>query len=678
MLTIIQLNCRGYWNNRHHISEAIRSIDPDIVLLNHTGSPPKPIKLYGYNTRYTTGTHHDGVALMVKCTIKHIHITNWPSAHFLATKIETQHGQFLIATTYSRPKTGLPLTSLNNLFNHTNIPVYILADLNAKHTAFKHSNNNQHGHELLQLTQLKRLRFLGPDFPTCFTHNGNGRPDLILSNRQSLLFHHYISHGPLCGSDHVPLILKISSNPISIPSPPVSDYRSADWETFKKTLTDLHRPTQLEGQPYTDIDSALETLHNNILASANRHIPTKQHIIHIDFRPSIRTQRLLVCYRTRFLKNKHNHTPIYGDLCTLRTHITNSLQEDHSAHWRNLVSHMDRARCSNPTQFWHMVYRLSGCQRERFEYLLVNGDRITNPEQVTSIFKTHWHNTFQPHPLPLHEPSIAHINNIIDRARHNLANMIPHNTIRKIRLNPQHPLTTPIEEEDVARLLRHTPRRAPGPSGITWPMVRNLPQETISSLTEIFNACLASGYFPKAFKISNITLIAKPGKNSHLPENYRPISLLEILGKTFERLINLRLRAFLEGNELLAPQQFGFRRNASTEDALNTIVAYLNFNKPYFRAALVTKDVKKAFDTVWHAGLKHKICNNFNLPPLTQRILCSFLVERRTRICHQGTFSTSFSPQAGVPQGSVFSPTIFFFFLTCILLTYPFQPIMAH
>ncbi|MPC60866.1 hypothetical protein E2C01_054925 [Portunus trituberculatus] len=51
---------------------------------------------------------------------------------------------------------------------------------------------------------------------------GSGRPDLILSNRHSLPFHHHISHGPFCGSDHVPFILKVSSNPISIPSPPAS------------------------------------------------------------------------------------------------------------------------------------------------------------------------------------------------------------------------------------------------------------------------------------------------------------------------------------------------------------------------------------------------------------------------------------------------------------------------
>ena len=142
MITIVQLNCRGFWNNRHLISEAITAIDPDIVLLNDTGVTRRPIKLYGYNTRQTMGAAHDGVAVMVKSTLKHIHVAEWPTPHFLATKFDTQHGQFLVATTYCRPNTGLPLNSLANLFNHTHIPVYILADFNARHTAFRHTTNN--------------------------------------------------------------------------------------------------------------------------------------------------------------------------------------------------------------------------------------------------------------------------------------------------------------------------------------------------------------------------------------------------------------------------------------------------------------------------------------------------------------------------------------------------------
>ncbi|MPC76203.1 putative RNA-directed DNA polymerase from transposon X-element [Portunus trituberculatus] len=252
-----------------------------------------------------------------------------------------------------------------------------------------------------------------------------------------------------------------------------------------------------------------------------------------------------------------------------------------------------------------MVHRLRGCQWERFEYLLVDGVRISDPAQIANIFKTHWQDIFHPHPLPAHGPSVAHIN-ITTHVQQHLENTLPHNTTQLTRLDPHHYLTTPFEEEDVPKMLRYTSKRAPGPTGITWPMIKNLPPEIITNITKIFNASLSSGYFPKPLKISNITLIPKPGKDLHLPENYRPISLLEILGKTFEQLINQRLRTHLESNEMLAPQQFGFRSNASTKDALNSIITYLHANSLYFRSALVTKDVEKAFDTVWRTGLKYE------------------------------------------------------------------------
>ena len=115
----------------------------------------------------------------------------------------------------------------------------------------------------------------------------------------------------------------------------------------------------------------------------------------------------------------------------------------------------------------------------------------------------------------------------------------------------------------------------------------------------------------------------------------------------------------LEYNDLLSNKQFGFRQNCSTEDALNLMTAYLHKNKFGFKCAIVTKDVKQAFDTVWHEGLKYKIWHNFNLPVIFKKLLCSFITDRQIRIRHKHVLSTPFSPLAGVPQGSVLSPTLF-------------------
>lgn len=129
-------------------------------------------------------------------------------------------------------------------------------------------------------------------------------------------------------------------------------------------------------------------------------------------------------------------------------------------------------------------------------------------------------------------------------------------------------------------------------------------------------------------------------------------------GKTYEKLLNSRLRQHLDVDNFLTNKQFGFRQHSSTEDALNIITSYLRLT-PTLKYAIVTKNIKKAFDTVWHTGLKFNIYNNYNVPSPFQRSLCNFLTDRYVRIKHKSNFSSLFTPQPGVPQGSVLSPTLF-------------------
>ena len=209
-------------------------------------------------------------------------------------------------------------------------------------------------------------------------------------------------------------------------------------------------------------------------------------------------------------------------------------------------------------------------------------------------------------------------------------------------------------------MLKTTPKKAAGSSGITYHMTQHLPPNTITAITHIYNAQLASGYFPELFKTATATLIPKPNKTNTNPLNYRPISLLEIFGKTFERIINRRLRTYLETEDLLSQKHFGFRPQRSTQSALNVITDYLYITKNRrLKTALITKDITKAFDTVWHEGLKYKLCTQFNFPIIIQRLLCHYLSDRKMRIKFKDKFSDYFVLRAGVPQGSVLAPTLF-------------------
>lgn len=127
-------------------------------------------------------------------------------------------------------------------------------------------------------------------------------------------------------------------------------------------------------------------------------------------------------------------------------------------------------------------------------------------------------------------------------------------------------------------------------------MVRHLPPNIITEFSNLFNASLASGFFPQNFKSATVKFIPKQGKPHTDPQNFRPISLLEVTGKSHEKIINQRPRSHLEDENLLSPKQLGFRPCHSTQEALNAITTYLHINKHSARTykyAIITKDVQK-------------------------------------------------------------------------------------
>ena len=102
-------------------------------------------------------------------------------------------------------------------------------------------------------------------------------------------------------------------------------------------------------------------------------------------------------------------------------------------------------------------------------------------------------------------------------------------------------------------------------------MIINLPNIAVSFLINIFNAMLALGFFPNAWKISEIILIPKPGKDLSIPSSYRPISLLPCLSQLFERVLLLKIKPYLSTNNVIPDHQFGFREKHGTIEQVNRI-----------------------------------------------------------------------------------------------------------
>jgi len=150
--------------------------------------------------------------------------------------------------------------------------------------------------------------------------------------------------------------------------------------------------------------------------------------------------------------------------------------------------------------------------------------------------------------------------------------------------------------------------KAPGYDLITGEILKKLPEVGILAITYIFNSILRTGYFPGQWKVSQIVTILKPGKPAEDVKSYRPISLLPILSKIFEKLFITRIQPILQSTQIIPDHQFGFTCKHATIEQVHRITNIIHRtleNKQYCTAAFL--DISQAFDKVWHEGLLYKL-----------------------------------------------------------------------
>ena len=232
--------------------------------------------------------------------------------------------------------------------------------------------------------------------------------------------------------------------------------------------------------------------------------------------------------------------------------------------------------------------------------------------------------------------------------------------------NPYSLFMSPVTETEICNIVKlFKNNKAPGLDEFSPRIIKTVIDSICKPLCHIFNLSLSTGNFPDNMKVARVTPIFKSGDKEQV-SNYRPISVLSTFSKILERIIYKRTYNFLEEHNCLFANQFGFRRDHSTQLSLLELTNKVidAFEDSSF-AIGVFIDLSKAFDTVNHDILLSKL-KYYGIRGIAHDLFSSYLKNRRQCTVFNSKMSDFKNITCGVPQGSLLGPLLFILFVNDI------------
>ena len=202
-------------------------------------------------------------------------------------------------------------------------------------------------------------------------------------------------------------------------------------------------------------------------------------------------------------------------------------------------------------------------------------------------------------------------------------------------------------------------RKAPGLDGIPGLAIKPAALNVPHIFVDTFNACLQEGIFPAQWKLQRLLLIAKGKKPLEEPSSYRPLCMLDMAGKLFERVRGSKLDAAILEAGGLSDNQLRFRKGRSTIDAIDRLIAIaadaISGSRCTKRmCAVICLDIRNAFHSARWDHIMESL-EQLKVPLYLYRVISSYLTSR-TLLYDTDDGTNDYKITRGVLQGSVLGP----------------------
>ena len=247
-----------------------------------------------------------------------------------------------------------------------------------------------------------------------------------------------------------------------------------------------------------------------------------------------------------------------------------------------------------------------------------------------------------------------------------LANKIP-----QVSVSPLHymgPATTysmylyMVTEEEIRKIIMSLKCGAAGYDELNATVLKMVSSNVSIPICHMCNLSLSQGTFPEELKLANVIPLYKSDDPCEF-NHYRPVSLLSVFSKVFERVMYNRLNSYLDTYNILFHNQFGFRKKHSSYMALMILMDKLIKsleNGEYVVGVFL--DFSKAFDTVNHEILLSKL-DHYGIRGPALEWFRSYLEDRKQFVTYNDVSSSTGVIKCGVPQGSILGPLLFLIYI---------------